>query len=75
MSGKVVKLERAFYGVKQTDRKWSALLCMTLVDKFSMKQCGADPCASWKIENKEMVLIMVLYVDDVLVSQNETVCK
>ena len=40
-----------------------------------MKQCRADPCEFRKRENKEVVLNLVVYVDDLLVSGNETVCE
>ena len=43
-SGKVVKLDRKLYGIKQTGRQWSAVLCQTLVDEHGMEQCRADPC-------------------------------
>ena len=73
-SGKVVKLKHALYGVKQTGRQWLALLCKPfLVDKFGMEQCRADPCVLRKMENKEVVLILAVHVDDLLASENGTV--
>ena len=74
MSGKVMKLERAFYGVKQDRQKWSALLCKTLVDTCGVEQCRADPCVFRKMENKEN-LIMVMHIDDLLVSAKTRQCK
>ena len=38
-TGKVVKLDRALYGIKQAGRQWSAVLCQTLVDEHGMEQC------------------------------------
>ena len=32
-TGKVVKLDRALYGIKQAGLKWSAVLCQTSVDE------------------------------------------
>ena len=60
--------------MKKAGRQWPALLCKTLVDKFGMEQCRADPCMFRKMENK-VVLILVVQVDDLLVSGNETVCE
>ena len=65
-SGKVVELERALYGVKQAGRQWFL---------FGMEQCREDPCEFRKMGNKEVVLNLVVYVDDLLVSGNETVCE
>ena len=53
--GKVMKLEHALYGVKQTGRQWSVPLCKTnkiLVDKFGIEQCRADPRVFRKMANK-----------------------
>ena len=36
-TGKVVKLDRALYGIKQAGRQWSAALCQTLVDEHGME--------------------------------------
>ena len=38
-----------------------------------MGQCRADPCVLERIENKEVVLALVVHVDDILVSGNEIV--
>ena len=70
-----MKLKCALYGVKQTDRQRWALLWKTLVDKFVMDQCRADRCVFRKMEDKEGVLILVVHVDDLPVSGNETLCE
>ena len=74
-SGKVVKLERAFYEVKQAGRQWLALLCKTIVGKVSMEQCRPDPYVFQKKENKKVLWILVVHVDDLLAYGNETVCE
>ena len=40
-----------------------------------MEQHRVDPCVPRERENKEVVLIMVVYGDDPLISDNETVCE
>ena len=40
-----------------------------------MEQCRANPCVFWKMDNKKMVLVLVVNVDDLLVSRNEIVGK
>ena len=43
-TGKVVKLDRALFGIKQAERQWSVVLCQTLVNEHGMEQCRADSC-------------------------------
>ena len=72
MTGRVVKLEKSVYGIKQAGRQWSRLLCKTLVEDVGMIQCGADPCV-FKLEDAGKVkVILVVHVDDILVGGPET---
>ena len=70
-----MKLYRALCGVKQAGRQWSLFPCKTLVGTFGMEQCRAGLCVFWKLENKDVILILVVHVDYRLVSGNETVCE
>ena len=74
-TGKVVKLDRALYGIKQAGRQWSAVLCQTLVDEHGMKECRADPCVYRRIVEEVVMLILVVHVDDILVSVEKEVCE
>ena len=65
---KVVRLDRAFYGIKQAGHQWSTVLCHTVVDEHGMKQCQADPCVYRNIVDGVVKLIIVVHVDDTLVS-------
>ena len=40
-----------------------------------MEQGRANPCVFWNVTNKEVILILVVNVDDLLVSGDETVGK
>ena len=73
-TAKVVRLDRAIYGIKQTGRQWSAVLCQTLVDEHGMEQCRADPCVYRKIVKGVVKLILVVHVDDILVSREKEAC-
>ena len=58
-AGKVVKLDRALYGIKQAERQWSAVLCQPIEDKHGMEQCRADPCVYRKIVEGVVKLLLV----------------
>ena len=73
-AGKIVKLERALYGIKQAERQWSAILCQPLEDEHGMEQCRADPCVYRKIVEGVVKLILVVHVDDILVSGEKEAC-
>ena len=74
-TGKVVKLDRALYGIKQVGRQWSAVLCQTLVDEHGMEQCRDDPFVYRKIVERVVKLILVVRVDDILVSGKKEACE
>ena len=69
------KLDRALYGIKQAGRQWSAVLYQTLVDEHGMEQCRADPCVYRKIMEGVVKLILLVHVDDILVSGKKEACN
>ena len=73
-TGKVVKLDHALYGIKQAERQWSAVLCQPLEDEHGMEQCWADSCVYRKIVEGVVKLILVVHVDDILVSGEKEAC-
>ena len=72
---KVVKLDRALYGIKQAGRQWSVVLCQTFVDEHDMEQCRTDPCVYRNIVKGVVKLILVGHVDDILVSGEKEACE
>ena len=70
----MVKLDRALYGIKQAERQCSAVLCQPLVDEHVMEQCRADPRVYRKIVEEMVKLILVVHVDDILVSGEKKAC-
>ena len=71
MTGSIVKLEKCIYGTKQASRQWSRLLCRTLLEDVGMVQCQADPCVFRKKSAGRVSLILVVHVDDILISGDE----
>ena len=71
---KSAKLEKAIYGLKKSGRKWGHLCADTLIaDGF--EQCKADPCIFRKIVNGFVVMIIVVYVDDLQVGGSQEDCE
>ena len=70
----MVKLDRALYGIKQAGRQRSAVFCQTLVDEHGMQQCRADSCVYREIVEEVVKLILVVHVDDILVSGKKEAC-
>jgi len=61
----VCKLNRTIYGLKQSAREWHAKMSDVLI-KMGYKQCAADPCLYYKIDENSFSIIG-LFVDDVFV--------
>ncbi|CAN0500806.1 unnamed protein product, partial [Discosporangium mesarthrocarpum] len=65
LSGKTVRLHRAFYGCKQSSRAWNMHLTATL-KSFGFEQSEADPCLFRYIDEEEVSLLIVTHVDDMI---------
>ena len=65
-SKKTATLARAIYGAKQSGRMWGHLCVDTLTaDEF--EECKADPCIFREIDDRVVVMIVGVYVDDLLI--------
>ena len=75
-TGKVVKLNRALYRIKQAGRQWSANLCQTLADDHGMEQGRVDPCVYRKIVKGvvKLILVLIVHMDDILVLEKKEAC-
>ena len=72
--GKVWRLHKSMYGLRQSGRCWYAKIDATL-KKLSLKPCAADPCIYYRIDKKDIV-ILALFVDDlVLMTSDESLKK
>lgn len=63
---KVYKLKKALYGLQQAPRAWRIKLNQIL-RSLNFKRCSKEPSLSRK-ENSQELLIVVVYVDDLLVT-------
>ena len=65
LSGKVVRLNKSLYGLKQASRTWHHLLISTLKG-IGFEQCLTDPCVMRLILKGVVVGVLVVHVDDLL---------
>ena len=66
---KVCKLQKSIYGLKQASRTWN-IRFDTSVKSFGFIQCPNKPCV-YKRSNKNMIVFLILYVDDILIIGND----
>ena len=64
LSGKVVKLSKSLYGLRQASRQWYALLKKCLL-ALGFVQCLADSCVFRLVEGGKVVMHLVVHVDDI----------
>ena len=64
LSGKVVKLGRGFYSLRQSSRTWNNHL-MRGLKCLVFESCAADACVMRLIEHSGVVLVVVVHVDDI----------
>lgn len=71
--GKVWKLKKAVYGLKQAGRCWNQKITDVLT-KMGFQRSKADPCI-FAMNNNDTVVIVALWVDDVIVFSNDVKSK
>ena len=64
LSGKVVRLNKSLYGLKQASRQWHAHLTKCLLT-LGFVQCLADACVFRLMEGGSIVITIVVHVDDI----------
>jgi len=69
----VCKLKNALYGLQQTPRTWYARFNMYLLQKGFSK--GSIDSNLYIKVRKDQILIVEVYVDDIIFSGNEGMCK
>ena len=71
LSGKVVRLNKRFYGLKQASRTWHAHLT-TCLKRLGFEQCITDVCVFRSVEDGRVAITAVVHVDAIFaVGQKE----
>lgn len=70
-SGKVCKLKRSLYGLKQSSRCWNERFIKSL-KAFNLKQSEADPCV-FVSDDIRVTLYIAIYIDDGLVVSSDKI--
>ena len=73
-SGKVVKLNKSVYGLKQAGRRWVMHLGGVIVCKVGMEQCKADSCVFRLVRDGVVVMTVCVHVDDITVAGESEAC-
>ncbi|KAE8228096.1 hypothetical protein CF326_g6985 [Tilletia indica] len=64
---RVCKLKRSLYGLKQSGREWFSVVASWLKSQ-SFKALKSEPCVFHKVTSDGEPVVIVLYVDDVIIS-------
>jgi len=68
-AGKICKLKKSIYGLKQASRSWN-IHFDEVVKGFGFHQNEEEPCV-YKKESGSAVVFLILYVDDILLIGND----
>lgn len=64
-TGKVCRLKKSLYGLKQASRLWNQKLDTALL-QFGLEKSKVDPCVYFSHKNESLIIVAV-YVDDILI--------
>ena len=73
-SGKVVKLNKSVYGLRQAGRRWAMHLGDVIVCKIGMERCKEDACVFRLVRDGVIVTIGCVHVDDITVAGESEAC-
>ncbi|GBN68861.1 hypothetical protein AVEN_8291-1 [Araneus ventricosus] len=74
LEGKVLKLNKALDGLKQSVRLWYQMLENGLVE-MGFRQSSFDTCAYIKVDQNKDIVFVTIYVDDLQIFSNSVKLK
>lgn len=69
--GKVCRLHKSLYGLKQSPRAWFGKFSQA-IEKFGMLKCKSDHSVFYK-QSAAGVILLVVYVDDIVITGSDSV--
>ena len=65
-----IKLKRSMYGNVDAELLWMKQFTKTITKDMEreLKQILVDPCMFYRMENNQVILIVIVYVDDTIVT-------
>ena len=73
LSGKIVRINKSLYGLKQASRQWHAYLTRYRLT-LGFLPCLADACIFRLMEDGRVVMIIMVHVDDIFAVGEKTRC-
>ena len=73
--GKIVRLLKCQYGLKQAGREWHMLMLNRLVEEIGLNQSKAELCVFRLMVKDEVSLMVGVHVDDIIVSGGMSPCE
>lgn len=70
----VCRLKKSLYGLKQASRQWNKKLDFTLKE-MGLVQSKQDLCIYYKIKDKDNMIFLAIYVDDLILFTNNEESK
>ena len=74
LSGKVLRLGRSLYGLKQASRTWHKKL-VSVMKLLGFQQCPSDNCVMRLVSNGVLEMAVVVHVDDILAAGDRERCE
>ena len=71
LSNKVCKLQKTIYGIKQSPRAWFGKFTKVM-KSFGYSQCNQDHTLFFKYNRDNEITLVLVYVDDIIVTGNDT---
>lgn len=68
-TGRVCKLNKSIYGLKQSGKNWNDILNVFLLKLLT--RCAADQCLYFSISNEKTIIILI-WVDDFIIVTNRS---
>ena len=70
MKGKVCKLKKSLYGLKQSPRAWFGRFSETM-KTLNYKQSNGEHTLFFKRSSENLLTLLIVYVDDIIITGND----